>query len=357
MKKILIILVLFIPTYSLFSQIMNIEQKRIVTNKDGWAGSLGASFHIMNNKTELINTGSNIHIQYKQKRNLFLLLSSYNLVRAGDDDFNNAGHAHLRYNCKIKDWLTWEAFTQAQFNKLLDVELRALIGTGPRFKFFGIEDGNNKKDTVEVAEKHGEILYNSLDIIIIKKFIADTELKKGQICSFTRLNSGGEWENCGQFKIIGISETEFVVVANDKIAVAHFKDLEKGKSIKYKWEELSEAKKSLVNRFKLHIAILYMYEYEELENTSIINRDHRISSYVSLSLKLAKNLELINTTYFQPKINDIEDYRIASQTSLNLLISKRLKYKLSYNYLFDANPPSGITSDVYSFMNGITYSF
>ena len=58
-----------------------------------------------------------------------------NFLKTKDEDLNNAGFLHFRYNYKLKkNWVRWEAFTQVQFNKANGLRLRFLIGTGPRFK-------------------------------------------------------------------------------------------------------------------------------------------------------------------------------------------------------------------------------
>lgn len=41
---------------------------------------------------------------------------------------------HLRYNRKLGKVVRWEVFTQLQQNNVNNIDLRALFGTGPRFK-------------------------------------------------------------------------------------------------------------------------------------------------------------------------------------------------------------------------------
>jgi hypothetical protein len=116
------------------AQVMNIEQERIKTDTTGWAGSAKLSAEYTKNGQDLWTGSANIHAQYKTKRSLYLSLTEYNLTKGSGSDFVNAGAQHFRYNYKFKDWLTGEAFTQAQFNKVLKVKIRWLAGVGPRFK-------------------------------------------------------------------------------------------------------------------------------------------------------------------------------------------------------------------------------
>ncbi|MFT4805678.1 MAG: hypothetical protein ACI9YE_002901, partial [Psychroserpens sp.] len=50
------------------------------------------------------------------------------------------GTQHLRYNRKISERVKWEAFTQAQYDAISEIDFRGLIGTGPRFKLTKSDD-------------------------------------------------------------------------------------------------------------------------------------------------------------------------------------------------------------------------
>lgn len=249
--RILLFIILFCGSgaHSVIAQIMNIEQERIKTDTTGWEGSAKLSFEYMKNDKELFSGGADIHIQYKTPKSLFLLLTNYDITKSSGTDFENAGTAHFRYNYKIKDWLTTEAFTQAQFNKLLKVKFRWLLGAGPRVR-------------------------------LVK-----------------------------------------------------------------------------TKPFRMYVAALYMFEHEEIADTSIITNDHRLSSYVSFSLKIKDNLSLINTTYFQPRFNKFSDYRLSSQTDLKIGISKHFSFLLSYLYYLDTFPAVGVPKETHYFSNALVFDF
>lgn len=44
--------------------------------------------------------------------------------------------AHARYDYEIEPWLWWEAFAQAQSDHFQRIEIRQLLGTGPRFGLY-----------------------------------------------------------------------------------------------------------------------------------------------------------------------------------------------------------------------------
>jgi len=142
-------LLLLLCTVGLFKhsngQVVNIEAERIKTDTVGWAGNAEVGFHLYKNNYVLYDLNSNIHIQYKTKKSLFLLLNNISFVSVDNPDeedtpFENAGFQHFRYNYKIKDKFVWEAFLQGQYNEPLGIDWRFLAGTGPRFKLSGSDE-------------------------------------------------------------------------------------------------------------------------------------------------------------------------------------------------------------------------
>lgn len=242
-------LLFFVTIANLQAQVMNIEQERIKTDTTGWAGTAQLSFQYLKNTAEVWNAGGHLHLQYKTNKSLYLCLTNYTLSKSAGADYANAGVQHLRYNYKITDWFTAEAFTQAQFNKLLNVDFRWLLGAGPRFK-------------------------------VVK-----------------------------------------------------------------------------TKPFRMYAAALYMYEYEELADTTLIHRDHRLSTYASLTLKIKDNLSLINTTYFQPKFSDFSDFRLSSQTDMKIGISKHFAFKVSYVYYYDAVPAEQVPHETHALVNALSFEF
>lgn len=139
MKLLTALTILFICTSS-YSQIINIESKRMKTDTTGWAGEASFTVDVVKYSDYIVNLGVSSHLQYKHKKFIALLLSDYVLVKSAGEHLINTGYAHLRYGRKITPLLTWEVFTQAQFNQILDVGLRTLVGTGPRYKFYDTDN-------------------------------------------------------------------------------------------------------------------------------------------------------------------------------------------------------------------------
>lgn len=248
MRTILTMLIIM-AGFGASGQVLNIEQQRIVTDTTGWSGTAGFSSSLTKNSSTLLSVNMKDHVQYKTDSALYLMFLDYGLTKSKESDFDNAGTLHFRYNYKIKPFLTFEAFTQGQFNKLLNVRFRWLTGAGPRIKAVG------KKN------------------------------------------------------------------------------------------------------FRVYMAALYMYEYEEVESPSLYNRDHRLSSYISTTWKHKSGAVVTNTLYYQPLLRSFSDYRVFNQFDLSFKITKNLSFTTSWRYFFDSNPPENVVHSTQFLSNGITYKF
>ncbi len=130
----LILLVILGLSCHLQSQILNAESLRRVTDTSGWSGSVSAEFALKRNVNDFITLGSDIHLQYKTEKNLWLIKNDIQFQKIEDDKFTNAGILHFRHNYKMRPRLAWETFVQAQYNKVTKINFRGLVGIGPRFK-------------------------------------------------------------------------------------------------------------------------------------------------------------------------------------------------------------------------------
>jgi hypothetical protein len=120
----------------------------------------------------------------------------------------------------------------------------------------------------------------------------------------------------------------------------------------------------LGTRFKVHqseknsfyIGALLMYEYENSigVNNNVIQEDTRGDFYFSFIFKPKKSIAIASTTYYQPVINTLNDYRISSETSLIINLFKNLDFTTTFSYQFDELPVLGIPKEQYELKNGIT---
>jgi len=242
-----LILILFFHC-KLTSQVINIESKRFLKDTNGFIGKADLNFNINQNINRVLYLGINIHSQYVHNQHRILAIGDLAFINAGTRDFVNSGYQHFRYNYKISRLLTWEAFVQAQYNRILLLDRRYLVGSGPRIK-------------------------------LIKK------------------------EN-----------------------------------------------------FRVYTAALYMYEYQSQNNDSIEKYNNRISTYLTMSLGF-KKVEFTSTTFYQPNLSNFTDYRIANDSSFEILITNHFNFKIGLNLLYDTKQPIGIPDLTYILKNGLSYKF
>ena len=137
MRCLLCSLLITLIHVSVFTQVVNIESRRMQSDTTGWLGNFGTNFLFEKNAVEVLNINLNAHVQYKTKKNLYLILTNYNLLKGSGETFSDNLFYHFRFNHKLNTWLRWEVFTQLQQNSVTGIDVRMLAGTGPRFKLHG----------------------------------------------------------------------------------------------------------------------------------------------------------------------------------------------------------------------------
>ncbi|MCK4661266.1 MAG: DUF481 domain-containing protein [Bacteroidales bacterium] len=129
---IIIILSLFTNTYS---QVVNIEKKRINNKEKGMQGSIDLSIGFIKSESDIIQGKNSLKLQYNNNNSTFLFFNNISLIKADDKNFMNDGFQHLRYNYNISNSLVIaEFFVQHQYNTIKNLKKRFLTGAGPRIR-------------------------------------------------------------------------------------------------------------------------------------------------------------------------------------------------------------------------------
>ncbi len=250
MVRLNIVLIFLIFSFAASAQlIVNVENSRIHSDTTGWKGNIGTSFSFTKNVQQVLNINAAMHLQYKTQKDLYLLLANYNLLKGNNQEFSNNMFYHLRYNRKFSKVVRWEVFTQMQQNNVNNIELRALFGTGPRFKM--IE-----------------------------------------------------------------SQT-----------------------------------------FRLYTAALVMYEHERDKKPTITYNDIRGDTYLTFTYKPNPVFDITATTFYQPLLNRLKDFRILNQITFSIKATKHLSVSTNWDYSYDAFPALGTPNINYVISNGINYTF
>ena len=137
MLKKLLLICLFLPGL-LNAQLVNIETKRIQSDSTQFVLNADFGFDHSNNDGVTVNqieAALTTQIRSKDLKKTYLLLGNYNLVDADEGNLQNSWFLHGRFNYSIDKLIKLETFLQGQYNQLLVVRQRNLIGAGLRFNW------------------------------------------------------------------------------------------------------------------------------------------------------------------------------------------------------------------------------
>jgi len=137
MKKVWIVVLVLGYVLKSHAQLVNIENQRIQSDSTRTITLLDLQYNYQNNNNEelsLVNLSATHQYKTKNLKNYFLILGNIDYSLANGEELSNSGLIHFRYNRKLNTKLRIEAFIQYQYNKILGIESRNLIGIGPRYK-------------------------------------------------------------------------------------------------------------------------------------------------------------------------------------------------------------------------------
>ena len=251
--KFLFIFTIFITSLTTAQEIFNIESLREETDKK-WTGSIGLNMGLIKNTNTIFWISNSEYVQHKNLKNTdyWLLYNSMSFQKLEGESFVNRGTQHLRYNRKITKKTKLEAFAQTQYDAISQIDIRLLVGLGPRFKLSN----------------------------------------------------------------------------NDSI-------------------------------YRIYLGTLIMYEHEKttIPTGKEIQDNYRGSCYLSLNFYPTTTIKIVSTTYYQPKLDAFNDYRLSSGTSVEFKIVEKLSFTTNFNYSYDAFPVKDIPKAQYELTNGLKYEF
>jgi Protein of unknown function, DUF481 len=237
------------------AQVVNVESQRLQMDTQRVTAGINFALEYKDNNEETmlkIESAAVLQVKSKDRKNRFLFLANYALAHTTQEVVSNAGAIHFRYSRVLNPQWRWENFVQTQYDQLLHLKSRNLIGSGFRRKL---------------------------------------------------LNTKGLTINAGS---------------------------------------------------------LYMFEHERTkENDAItVHKNHRLSSYLVFNIALPKELgEIISTTYWQPRLDLVSDFRISNNTSLNFHFTKHLDFATTWVVTYDSAPPLEVKRRTLSLNNSISYHF
>ncbi len=170
MIRILLLGYLCLSPVILSAQLVNIESKRMQTDSLRFALNGDFSLNHTNNdgkQVTQLDIALTTQLKSKDLRKLYFLIGNYRLIDSGAENLQNAWFLHGRFNYKFREfpWLRFESFIQGQYNQLLVVEQRNLVGAGLRVKWmdrnrFTGYVGTSYLYEVEYSDRAGTTDYN-----------------------------------------------------------------------------------------------------------------------------------------------------------------------------------------------------
>ena len=111
---------------------------------------------------------------------------------------------------------------------------------------------------------------------------------------------------------------------------------------------------SLDDLTKIGIGILTEDE-EDLQGVEL--NTERFSMYFTDQYSLAENVDLLLTAYFQPSLNDTDDYKASILASLNFSVNENVSISLQLNSFYDSRPPQFAENQDEQLSTEFSYSF
>lgn len=103
------------------------------------------------------------------------------------------------------------------------------------------------------------------------------------------------------------------------------------------------------------------YEHEQLLDPTVDEEEHsylwRGNLYIILKASLTDTVSLYNTSYYQPALDDGEDYRVLEQAGMSVKLAEQLSLTISVNASYDQQPPLGVERNDVSYRTGLNYRF
>ncbi len=146
MKYIYLLVVLLIGQTAV-GQILNVEKNRLKGDSANYfLGNIGADLNVNNRSVNdagetltFIGLTSNSDVGYISEHHSFLLLSQFQYNATSDNTINSTGYGHFRINWLREQILSYETFTQLQYDQGRGMRIRWLGGGGIRYRIFDEE--------------------------------------------------------------------------------------------------------------------------------------------------------------------------------------------------------------------------
>ncbi len=121
------------------AQILKVDRADVHTDSSYWTGKIDFEFDLNNQSATpeenitFIGTQLGADLSYIGKKHMYLLVNQLKYFSTGTGPFVSAGFAHFRVNWLRDAKVSYENFTQIQYDRGRKMQVRKLYGGGMRF--------------------------------------------------------------------------------------------------------------------------------------------------------------------------------------------------------------------------------
>lgn len=145
MRFFLLTFLLFISLNNKAQSVVNTESNRLDTLENGIRGNIELGLNFVQNINNVFQTQNSSLFQWNNDKHSVMSFNALNLSVFNDSKVLNDGVQYLRYSYQLKKFLDLETFGQAQYNEIIKIRGRYLMGLGLRLHIFDAE-----KDSVKL---------------------------------------------------------------------------------------------------------------------------------------------------------------------------------------------------------------
>ena len=114
--------------------------------------------------------------------------------------------------------------------------------------------------------------------------------------------------------------------------------------------------------FKANISIidfigLSIFYEDELLVDDISHKDYRMNFYNEFGFNISENFKFSNVIYYQPNIEEYNDYKFAIESTLSFSIIKNLFFTNTFSLAHDTYPAVDIPKTTYQIKNSLKFKF
>lgn len=215
------------------------------------------------------------------------------------------------------------------------------IGFSARGQIVNIEDKRAQIDTVGwfwQLDFGGKITENTRSILALNGAVRVDQIK-----------AQSQWLFLANYNLVKADEDRFV---NDGFGHLRF-----GQQINSRWTwetfgQLQYNRRLLIDfralagtgprlqireneNWELALGLLYMFEYNELEEGETTRNDARISSYLSARIKVGEHASFATTSYYQPLVARLGESRLSSVNTISINLNERIAFGSSFSITYD----------------------